>query len=626
MMKTLKLVMLAGFAEDDPDTDGVRMRFYTGARTLQRDSVVDGPYWLEMPLNKVDLSVLNSGTAPFLIDHKRGSIDTRLGSIVANSAEVRDGAAYAVARLSSRAEFQPIIADIRSQVLGSVSVGARILSVVETTALGDEVRSFVADNWQPFEISLVGVPGDPNAMILMSLQQDNAADITLARGEETMEQTIVAAPIDIGAVQAAAVAVERERVKAITERAAAAGVADLGAAAVANGQSVADFSAAAFAALATRSSAQQTAHTGVTVTRDQADDVCIGLTEALMARCNAGMAVTDRARPYAYVSLIDMAKASLSARNVSVAGMAPNKIAEAALAGGQHTSGDFPYVLANVAGKMMLQAFNAASTTYSRWTVPDTARDFKIQSRVRIGESPGLLAVAEGAEIKYGTIGERRETMSLVTYGRRVSITRQALINDDLSAFNSIIPGFGTQAALLRNSTAYAVLTANANMSDSVALFHATHGNVAGSGGAIAIATLGTGRAAMRKQTGLNGTTVLNLAPAFLIVPAALETVAFQFTLLGGHMPAQQTNINPAFNAALEVVVDAVLDATSATTWYLAAPVPYSGVHFLTLEGSPNPRTETRQGWEIEGMEIKVVDDFAAAAMDWRGVYKNAGA
>lgn len=36
--------------------------------------------------------------------------------------------------------------------------------------------------------------------------------------------------------------------------------------------------------------------------------------------------------------------------------------------------------------------------------------------------------------------------------------------------------------------------------------------------------------------------------------------------------------------------------------------------------------TETRTGFEVDGLEIKARHDFAAKAIDWRGLYRNPGA
>jgi phage major head subunit gpT-like protein len=61
-----------------------------------------------------------------------------------------------------------------------------------------------------------------------------------------------------------------------------------------------------------------------------------------------------------------------------------------------------------------------------------------------------------------------------------------------------------------------------------VALFHANHKNLTGTRTALDVANLGKARTAMAKQTGLDGKTVLNIRPAFLVVPSSLELTAEQ--------------------------------------------------------------------------------------------------
>ncbi|MBL0029146.1 MAG: hypothetical protein IPO95_08765 [Rhodanobacteraceae bacterium] len=127
------------------------------------------------------------------------------------------------------------------------------------------------------------------------------------------------------------------------------------------------------------------------------------------------------------------------------------------------------------------------------------AENFKTLSRVQRSEAPALLAVSEGAEITEGSFGERRETYALTSYGRIFSITRQAMVNDDLGAFTTLPQAFGQAARRKEADVVYSILTANADMSDSVDLFHATHRNLSGVSGSITLGNLGIARAAMRK-------------------------------------------------------------------------------------------------------------------------------
>ena len=86
-----------------------------------------------------------------------------------------------------------------------------------------------------------------------------------------------------------------------------------------------------------------------------------------------------------------------------------------------------------------------------------------------------------------------------------------------------------------------------------------------GGRGAIDVTSLGAGRAAMQKQTSLDGLK-LNLLPRLPARSPDKRTIAEQYTTQ--ITPAQPSSVNP-FPGRLEVVSDANL--SSANPWYLFA-------------------------------------------------------
>jgi hypothetical protein len=233
--------------------------------------------------------------------------------------------------------------------------------------------------------------------------------------------------------------------------------------------------------------------------------------------------------------------------------------------------------------------------------------------------------IPESGEYKHGTIGERAESIKLATYGKLFSITRQAIINDDLTAFTDIPRKMGRAAARTVGDLVFSILIDNPAMSDSVALFHADHNNLASSGTAITAASVGAGRTAMRTQK--DGTATLNIRPSFLIVPAAQEDTAR--VLMTSETDPSKTNSrvpNPVRGAA-EIIVDARLDDASTTAWYLAAdPNTFDTIEVGYLDGIAAPFLDQQDGWTIDGVEYKVRIDAAAAPLEFRTLYKNPGA
>jgi len=180
----------------------------------------------------------------------------------------------------------------------------------------------------------------------------------------------------------------------------------------------------------------------------------------------------------------------------------------------------------------------------------------------------------------------------------------------------------GAAAAQTESNIVWDLLLGNPNFTDGTAVFHADHGNLAASGGAINTTTLAAARAAMRKQKSIGGN-FLNLAPEYLVVGSDKELEAYQFTS-SNYVPAKNADINDVRNASLTVIVDARI---TGNQWYLyAAPGAVDTFEYAYLEGEQGVFTETREGFEVDGMEIKARLVFGAAWIDFRGGYKNPGA
>lgn len=298
-----------------------------------------------------------------------------------------------------------------------------------------------------------------------------------------------------------------------------------------------------------------------------------------------------------------------------------------AFAGGGQAVGSFDNILEDTIGKSLRSAYLDKPAAWQAFARRATAPDYKTISRTALSESPDLASWTNGGEIKHVQLGDQKETYVLADYGNVIDLTRRAIINDDLDAFNRIPVLQGNAARRKEDDVAFAILTANAAMSDTVALFHtASHGNLAGSGGALSVATLGAARAAMRVQKGPKDAAYLNLTPATLIVPTAIETTAEQ--LISSIVDPTKSNATPnPFSNGLNIVAEARLDANSATAWYLAAsPSDIDTIEVCFLEGEQMPRFERKLDFDTESLQMKVAHTVSAKAIDYRGLYKNPGA
>lgn len=370
-----------------------------------------------------------------------------------------------------------------------------------------------------------------------------------------------------------------------------------------------------------------------TVTDEQQTRMA-GLEEAMMHRIYAPTKLTDNGKQFRGMSLLEIGREYLQERGVETRGWDRMRLATEILhfRSGAHGTSDFGTLFANVANKRMRSAYDENQGTYTQWArrAPN-APDFKNISIVQLSGAPDLVRTNEHGEFTYGTFKDAGVSYAVVTYGRMVSLTRQAIVNDDLRAFERLVTMFGASSSRLENRLVYSQLTGNPAMGDGTALFHADHGNLAtGNGSALQLGTLKAGRTAMRLQKGL-ANEELNLAPNFLIVPAALEQDAYQLTS-ANYVPAKLTDTNE-FRAggrtALEPIVEPILDgvAGGATAWYLASNnSQVDTVEYCYLDGAEGPVIESQTGFEVDGVTWKCRLDFAAKAVDHRGLYKGAGA
>ncbi len=290
------------------------------------------------------------------------------------------------------------------------------------------------------------------------------------------------------------------------------------------------------------------------------------------------------------------------------------------------TASDFPIILANTANRSLAEGYEAADETWAEWCATGSVSDFKTHTMARAGETDDLEEVPENGEYKYGSRSEAQEQYAIATYGKKFAISRQAVINDDLGALTDIPFQHGEAAARKVGDVAYVVLTGNAAMGDGVALFHADHGNLAESAGLPVIATLGSAVAAMKVQKDIGGKRRLNIRPRFFLAPVALEVSTEQ--ILKSSLEGTQAKpnlINPYTGNYFTRVYEPRLDDDSAKAWYLAGPKGKT-IKVFFLNGNQKPYMETRNGWDIDGVEYKVRMDCGAKAVDWRAVYKNAGA
>lgn len=656
----------AAIGSINADERTVNVTFTTGAPVTRFDWGTGERYIerLSMEPGHVRLDRLNAG-GPVLDTHSGWSLSSILGVVDDNSARMTGKRGEATLRFSRREEVDKFWRDIQDRIIRNVSVGYVVHAYEERAGKNGGLKTRLAIDWEPFEVSMVPMPADPHAQTRDGKPSAMHPCQIVTRADDPVQETameqrndpseyVVEQPMTQAAPEAPrlrmaeptqeqndrqiAAETERARINGIHMACRAVGLPfDFAQKMVDEGVPLVDAQTRVFDEVRRRGGPDVpnagASRPVVEVSNEHLVHERAGIEEALLHRMNPQQfKLTDRGREYRGMSLLDIARTYLNGRGVRTTNM--SRMQQAALAlgmntrSGYHTTSDFPLLLADVANKALRASYAEAPQTFRAFSRQANLPDFKPVYRNQLGDAPQLLAVPQHGEFKRGTIGEARETYQLATYGRIFGITRQSLVNDDLSGFARVPADFGREARNLESNLVWEQITSNPQMGDSNALFSSAHANLDNVGAVIGIASIGAGRAAIRQQRGLGSADQdghrLNLSARFLLVPTGLETKADQFVSQVTANKAE--NVNP-FSGRLQVIAEPRLDDNSATAWYLAASADQIAiVEFGYLEGEEGPMVETQIGFNVDGVDMKCRLDFAAKVIDYRGIYKNVGA
>lgn len=628
----------------------VELVWTTGARG-HRWSWDVGSYMEELEVSEqaIRMDRLNNG-APLLNSHRDGDLGDVIGVVERAWLEWEVG--HAIVRFSKREDADVIFQEVIDKILRKISVRYVVHRYQIIDDSEDKLPTYRAVDWEPLELSVVPIAFDDGATIRSATgaaeykgqryptifetreaeqPAEQPAAVATTQEETVMTEEEIRAAEE--KVRTEATAAERTRATTIRQMAAKVGLEDAAADMIERGLTPAQASAELLDKLAEANGKSRSAQS----TKVDSDvDMAVveakrgAMLNALQNRCNPAVKLEENAREFRGMRLIDMAREAVEIVGGSVRGMTPQEIARAALgcdrsavrAAGMHTTSDFPLLLGSTVNRTLRSAYELAPQTWRPLGRQTSVPDFRAVTRAALGDISALEKVNEHGEYKYGTLGEEGVPLKVAKFGKIIAITWEAVVNDDLGALTRIPQALGAAAAQTESDLIWALLLSNPNFVDGTPIFHADHGNLAAGGGAINTTTLAAARAAMRKQKSKAGH-FLNIGPEYLAVGPDKELEAFQFTS-SQYVPAKNADINDSRNTSLTVIVDARI---TGNQWYLyASPGVVDTFEYAYLEGEQGVFTETREGFEVDGMEIKARLVFGAAWIDYRGAYKNAGA
>jgi hypothetical protein len=293
------------------------------------------------------------------------------------------------------------------------------------------------------------------------------------------------------------------------------------------------------------------------------------------------------------------------------------------------TTATLPGFVASVFTLSVGRAYSRTQNFARRLCRMVPVKDFRTGQHVIVDGVSSLSLVSEGGTFTAPTLSDRTEALRPRTYGANVPISRHVALAGDVRAIVAAGDMAGRAARNVEDDLLVDLLLQNSQTgptlnADSTVLFHTSHANIVTSGAAPSVATLQTGMAAIRKQTDAQSVRVQNIAPKFLVCPAALEVTA-------------RVIVASLYNAAaadnLEVIPAARLDSTNPAGWYLCGDPNLCDTFALSFIGDPDatePEPAVFQpqgmGWASDAVIFKVRHDVGVSALDFRGAFYNDGA
>jgi hypothetical protein len=661
----------------DEEKRTVNVVWTTGARVLRG---FWDRYWEELSVDPkhVRLKRLNNG-APLLNSHD-GSDASRVIGVV-ERAWIEGGKGYATVRFA-KAEDDPeaerIFRKVADGIVQNISIGYSTYKMEKVEDGADKIPVFRAVDWEPYEISPVAMGADDGAgfrsanterypcvfvtnqertmgneneesttpVVTTQSKESPAVAATKAARAASLEDAKARAELAQAAAEEATVK-ERARVAEIRKIAKRSKLGDEWAQdLIEAGTTVEDARAAAFEGLLGFDrdyDPDTSAH--LSAGEDERDKQIRGASAWLFQRTGT-RSMIERAKEkypeqfkgvsfdpgeFRGMSPVELARHFLERGRVNTRGMDRMKMVGLAFtqrASNYQTVGDFPTLLENVLGKVLLGAYATQSNTWERFCKREEVPDFRTSNRYRSGSLPGLDVIAEHGEYKNGIIPDgSKYPLTTQRMGKMFGISQETIINDDMGALTQMATELGKASMRSIENAVFALLALNGGLgptqSDGQPFFHANRTNV-GTGSALGVAGIDGDRVVMRSQKDPNGQDFLDLNPAVLLVPEGLKGDALvindsQFDVTVSNKFQVPNKVRGLFR---EVVGTPRLTGTRR---YLFADT-MDAIVVAFLEGAPGPIIDTQNGWRVDGTEFKVTLYAKAQMGDPKAAVTNAGA
>lgn len=296
----------------------------------------------------------------------------------------------------------------------------------------------------------------------------------------------------------------------------------------------------------------------------------------------------------------------------------------------------FPAILDQAINKAYREGYRTAPATFDLWTSKGTLTDFKpTKSSYLQGSAGELLLVPEGGELKHDQINDHLlPERKLNTYGRQFTLTREAIINDDIGFVTSLPARYAASARRTINKQVYGILATNPVIFDGTPLFGANHKNLVNPGTVPSMGSLQDMIEMLMLMVNDDGDPIAAV-PKYIPVPIGLgvkvrQLISSPSVLVSDGNGGFINQNNPLAGMGLEVVEDAYLNTLASGSniaWFLVAdPTIMPTIQVDYLNGNEIPTIRRMEHPGQLGYIWDVYLDWGISVLDYRGIIKNPGA
>jgi len=674
MASKIQIPALRLRAEIEPASIDVEARevdvvWTTGARVLRG---FWDRFWEELSLDPrhVRLRRLNNG-APLLDGHRGDSAAADvMGVVVSGSAKLagKKGTArvrFSPAGVDERADR--LFEKVRAGIVQNVSVGYRVHKLEKVEDGADKIPVMRATDWEPYEVSAAAMGADDGAGFRAAAPGVELNDCEfLTRGDEPQQLEVQVTEEEIKAAEAkrqaeheaqrkAAVEAERKRSAGIRVVVRRAGLDEALADELVNtGKTVDEAREAVLDKLAERSEragpSQVPAGGGVQVVVDERDKRR-GFEVAWLIAKAGRTAEVEKAKknervghllrdvqtdpgPARGMRLAEMARGLLERNRVSTSGLDQMALVGRALQfrdGPYQGTDTFPVLFEQALGKILLASYVTADDTWRFIAETTTVSDFRDSPRYRQGAFGVLDVLNENGEFRTKPIPDGQKiVVQTETRGNIISLTRQAIINDDMVALGDLAARFGRAAGLTLEVSLYLLINANGGLgptlSDANPFFHTSRGNINTVGSALSVDGLDADRVVLGKQKEPNSEEYIVQRPDVLLVPLELGGAARVVVNSEKDPSSGKYQVTNKVANIVRTIVDTPR-VTGTRRYMFAKGADSSAYKAVFLEGTgETPYMEMKDGFDVDGTSWKVRLDAKMCAFDPKAGVTNAGA